>query len=40
MPNDCLSCPYAYNAINGLYCSKIKEYVEYNKEKKCDIKKG
>ncbi len=36
--NKCSTCPTAINCINGRYCTKLKKYVEHDKEPKCETK--
>ena len=31
----CASCRHTYRAINGLYCSKLRRYVEHAKTPPC-----
>lgn len=31
----CKGCRNAYYALNGLYCTRLKRYVEYNKVQPC-----
>nr|DAS26191.1 MAG TPA: hypothetical protein [Caudoviricetes sp.] len=31
-------CRFRRNCINGLYCTKINEYVEYSLKKECETK--
>ena len=31
----CKGCRMAYNALNGLYCTRLKRYVEYSKVQPC-----
>ena len=38
MYSGCLRCDFHRNCINGLYCVKLKVYVEYARKKECEIK--
>ncbi|EFB31759.1 hypothetical protein HMPREF0971_02039 [Segatella oris F0302] len=38
MYDDCRNCQFHRNCINGLYCMKLKEYVQYCQRKKCETK--
>lgn len=35
MTEDCNKCKHGRNCINGRYCQKLKQYVEYSKETNC-----
>lgn len=39
MCDECRNCKFHRNCINGLYCLKLKEYVQYSNIKKCQSKK-
>lgn len=38
MNKECQSCDSHRNCINGLYCLKLKKYVQYAFEKECETK--
>ncbi len=38
MCDECKDCQFRRNCINGLYCMKIKEYVQYVPFQKCKFK--
>nr|DAZ14006.1 MAG TPA: hypothetical protein [Caudoviricetes sp.] len=38
MCEECGNCQFHRNCINGLYCLKLKEYVQYARTKKCESK--
>lgn len=33
---ECKNCEFHRNCINGLYCMKLKKYVEYSHSKQCE----
>lgn len=39
MHPDCHLCKEKRNCINGVYCVKCNEYIEYTKNKICDESK-
>nr|DAM39013.1 MAG TPA: hypothetical protein [Caudoviricetes sp.] len=39
MCEECRNCQFHRNCINGLYCVKLNEYVQYSNVKKCQSKK-
>lgn len=38
MCDECRSCQFHRNCINGLYCMKLEEYVQYANPRKCKTK--
>lgn len=40
MYDECQICESHRNCINGLYCLKLKKYVQYALEKECETPKN
>lgn len=38
MHSECQSCEFHRNCINGLYCLKLKKYVQYSLKKNVKLK--